>query len=352
MIKNNFKIVAGTGRLGRHETKDKDNLRIEALKFLLSEGCGLHISPTYDNSFKKLARLKEIKDCKNIICKIDFSRQSFPEIQLELTEELLKGGGFSVQIAGDIRNIISDKYSWKKFENYLFFLKKRYSIDEFFLSPLFHDSEYLLDLKKKSTLSFSLAVHYSLFESEFKNTLIKKKDKKNKLLALRAFGENINNFGNWYAPYGMEIKPKSLINSQIKEKNILLKKYNLEEKEARLIFALKNPMIDFACISFSNITQAKEALLVNKRMYDPNLLEDLFLLSSKSNFSRVGLGFKYPENTNYLSFYSFTTILKKGLQSNELLIFSLKNIFFKIRFSIIKIFKILYKIFIKKKKLK
>ncbi len=84
--KNNFKIIAGTGRLGRHETKEKDNLRIEALKFLLSEGCGLHISPTYDNSFNKLTRLKDLKYCNNIICKIDFSKRSFPETQLELTE--------------------------------------------------------------------------------------------------------------------------------------------------------------------------------------------------------------------------------------------------------------------------
>ena len=110
---------------------------------------------------------------------------------------------------------------------------------------------------------------------------------------------------------------------------------------------MKNPSIDFASISFSNITQAKEALFVNKRIYDPELLEDLFLLNSKSNLSRVGLGFKYPENVNYLSFYPLTTILRKGVKSKSLLHFSIKNIYFKIQLMVIKILKIILKIFIK-----
>jgi len=349
MNKSNSKILVGTGRLGRHESKEKDNHRIEALKFLLSEGCGIHISPTYDDSFRKLSRVKELNHCEKIISKIDFSRQSFPEIQLELTENLINGQKFSVQIAGDIRNIINDNFRWENFENYLISLKNKFYIEQFFISPLYHDSEYFLKLKAKATIPLSLALHYSLFELEFKSTLIKNKNKKTKVLALRGFGESINSFGNWYSPLGMEIKPKSIINRQIKDKNILLRKYNLKEKEARLIFALKNPNIDYTSISFSNIKQAKEALLINKSNYDMKILEDLYLLSKKSNISRKGLGFKYPENVNYLSFYPYLTILRKGVKSRGLIIFSAKNIFYKFTYESKQIIKLFLNLFLNKK---
>ena len=315
---SNKNIIIGTGRLGRNEGYIEDSKRLQTIDYMLSKGCGIHISPTYGSSFKKLSNINFNKK-NRIISKIDFSRNSFPDIQLNLTQKLVNNSQIEVQISGDIRNILSNKNNWSHFQKTLNKYKKKFNISRFYLSPLYHDSEYLLKLSNDSSLKFNLALHYSIVESEFHPKILFKRNSDTKILALRAFGEGIDSYGNWYYPLGMEIKPNQVKENQRKKIQSIKKKYDLDSVNTRLIFALKNRDIDYCALSFSNIDQAKQALSINTQDIENEILRDLKDCSlNYANKDRKGFGFRYPANTTYLFQHSTLMVLNSTLKSGKI----------------------------------
>ena len=318
---NRSKIIVGTGRLGRSESPIDNFNRIDAINYILERGGGIHISPTYGSSFDKLKSLNlQTRKVSKIISKIDFSKRSLPEVQLHLTSKLLGGKSFEVQIAGDIRNIILNQpKGWENFVQNLYKLKSDFNIGSYFLTPLYHDTDPIIELIKKTDLKFNFALHYSLVEAEFRSSLFKFIDETEcDVLALRAFGENTKNFGNWFSPLGTEEKSRDILNLQEANFKELINKNGLQNVQARLLFALKNPQITFAALSFSSISQARGALELLATDYRSQLIEELVSYNlDNSNILRKGLGFRYPESLNVLQNHNIFLAIKVLLKAKH-----------------------------------
>tara|TARA_A100001035_G_scaffold279584_1_gene281447 strand:+ start:5652 stop:6692 length:1041 start_codon:yes stop_codon:yes gene_type:complete len=281
MVENIYsKIIVGTGT-STFLTQDKSKDTIGTLEYSLKKGCGVHISPTYSNTFSKLSKIDLYKytDSK-VISKIDFDKQSNPELQLELTSNLLKKRSFDVQILIDFTKYFLNKESnWYDFEKELIYYKNKYSISEFYLFPYYFDSEIFIDIIKDSKLNFNFALLYSLLDREFKNLILDERKNGSKILAIKGFGGSLSN------KYLNENKSKSSclhpINKSIDD---LSRNLKLDEAKLRLIFSLKNPNIDFSCIAFSNYYQANEAFSIIEKNFSPEIIDSIITFGQRSYF--------------------------------------------------------------------
>lgn len=333
------KIYIGTGQLGRFGDEYKKKKQLEIIQNLKDFEAGIHISPTYGKSFAYLKGINLDKFSNPPIVKIDFSDASHPIFQLQLVQRLLKKSHYKVQIAGDLRNNSDFNLSPQKFIDKLMYLKNRFNILGFYLTIYFHDKLEFLHSLISSNIIFGVAIHHSLVEIEADNEVLEKVKKLNKeIISLRVFGENLNNYGNWFSEYCFEEKPKSLLHEQIKKLDQLLFKYNIKSAEARLIYAMNNDISDMAVITLSNKEQVFDLKKVLEKKFQSSLIEDLNQYNLIfANKNRKGFGFRYPANKLYLINHSliylffyclnfkkftlfFSILLKKPLYFCKLLI--------------------------------
>ena len=68
--------------------------------------------------------------------------------------------------------------------------------------------------------------------------------------------------------------------SNRKELEKISNKYKLNENQLRLLYTLKNPKINYICISFSNINQAKEAVSIIKKDFKQDIFDTLELFNN------------------------------------------------------------------------
>lgn len=338
----NSKIIIGTGKLGRNSEFKNKHKYIDTINYSLDKVRGIHFSPTYGYSFKYLKNidLNINKNLKKII-KIDFSINSFPEVQLELIRDsFLSNYDIDVQISGDQKNIIHLRdINYKKFDDYLLFLKRKYKINNFYLTPLYYNSKFYEDYSHNSKLNFNWAVHHSLVENEYQKDFLKRQKNK-KILSLRSFGERLGYINNWYLTPMSYLKPDEDKINHYKEIKKICSKYNLLEVEARLIYAFYSKHITYKCFSFSNNAQLNLALNIEKTIEYRDVFEKLDSISTKfCNKNRKIYQVNYPPNNYYFVYYNlFDTIKyfnKINKFKNKILIYL---ILIKFRESISKLF--------------
>jgi len=73
------------------------------------------------------------------------------------------------------------------------------------------------------------------------------------------------------------IRTKTLIEKELEK---ISNKYKLNENQLRLLYTLKNPKINYICISFSNINQAKEAISIIKKDFKQDIFDTLELFNN------------------------------------------------------------------------
>ena len=332
------KLFVGTGSLRRESffnPKSKLKEKVEALKYCLEQGSSIHISPTYGNSFSILSEINLYKfDETKVISKIDFDKQSNAELQLELTSNLLNKKFFDVQILINFKKYFSRKKSdWCDFERHLISLKEKYLINEFYLFPYHFDSDFVVDLIKESKLKFNFALMFSLLDREFKNSIINQRKNGSKIITLKGYGSipSVNLSNN-------KKKIHSIDNISTKEKlKEISSKYTIDENKLRLIFTLKNPNIDYSCISFSSLKHAKEAISIINQDFNDDIIDSLS--SFHNNFSNFPVTYdEKPRKIKrrFIYNHSFKSIYNSCSKLN-LKMFGLKIILFSFLRAILKI---------------
>ena len=113
-----------------------------------------------------------------------------------------------------------------------------------------------------------MAIHFSLVEREFNESLL---SKKKIIIALRAFGGRLNKFFfhefTKYKENQVHIKRKNLIK--------ILTKYNISEAEARAQYTLKHPLINCCVMSASTIEKLEQLLYFQKKKINKKIWIEL-----------------------------------------------------------------------------
>ncbi len=302
------KIAVGTGQLGRGQGSKRDLERIQAIQHVLGLDGGLHISPTYGESYRILRRARlRLETSNSVFVKIDFSTKSQPHVQLSLTEALLEGHEFTVQISGDIRNMAStDGGILSPLAEQLNSFYQRYPIKSYLFSPLYHDTHTLLKFTANLPNATGLALHLSLTEKEYNlpgsrdDVLLDRF-----VLALRGIGGGLGCFSDWFGAYNAETKPTNAYKREREVLQQIVRKYGVTELEARFQFIMKHPYVNTSVISFSTIDQVQDAVRILQSDSDLHLLSALAKYHNiYPNLGRRGLGFRYPANTTYGQFHA------------------------------------------------
>ena len=314
-------VVIGTGRLGR-SLPDHYKIRMsETIVQALDMGAGLHISPTYGRSFHYLKKFRMPKHLRNrLIVKVDIAPEVKPELQIQLARDLFSDvGSFEIQLNGDLRPIrLIQNNKRDEFFDYLDRLKRKFGISKYLLAPLYHDSESLEQFAKGEDMSW--AVHCSLVEREFQEGFIERRPGSEELVFLRAFGEGMQYFGQWYSPPVRQKKPSSTLRLQRDSLAELLKNLKIEEDFARLYYSLHHPANSTSVLSISSMSQLHRLIEVLGTARDEALWSSLDDYSrSTANYGRRMVGMFSGPSLGYPANQSFVSITRScaALRSTE-----------------------------------
>ena len=187
---------------------------------------------------------------------------------------------------------------------------------------------------------------FSLLDREFKNSIINQRKNGSKIITLKGYGSipSVNLSNN-------KKKIHSIDNISTKEKlKEISSKYTIDENKLRLIFTLKNPNIDYSCISFSSLKHAKEAISIINQDFNDDIIDSLS--SFHNNFSNFPVTYdEKPRKIKrrFIYNHSFKSIYNSCSKLN-LKMFGLKIILFSFLRAILKINRDFLKYLIKKKK--
>lgn len=321
------KIIFGTGKLGRINSKSYEKSLIKTLGIALKKNIDIHLSPTYGNSLKKIREnfypLSQFDS--NFIIKLDASYLNYIEYQILLTKRILGiSGPVDIQLTGNLKlRNASFSNIYKKINQ----LSEKKIIKMCYFTPLYSDTEnfeFLLDYDK-----IGFCLHLSLVEREFKKSFFKKIKNKSKIkiISLRSFGEGVDNYGNWNYPVYLEKKSNSLYKLQRKQYNILCNHIGIKKEEARLIYVLHHPNISKTIFTFSNELQLEQALNIEKKNITKKTWNNLDKYSCAfSNRGRRNVGSVQKPNLNFIYNHDFLASLIIAYQT-QLLRFFIQNIY-------------------------
>ena len=284
-------------------------------------GAGLHISPTYGRSFHYLKKFHMPRHLRNrLIVKVDIAPESRPELQIQLARDLFPDvGSFEIQLDGGLRPIrLMQDNRRDEFFDHLDRLKGKFGISKFILAPLYHDSESLEQFAKGYDMSW--AVHCSLVEREFQEGFIERRPSSEELVFLRAFGDGMQRFGQWYSPPVRQKKPSSTLRLQRHDLAELLRNLEIEEDFARLYYTLHHPANSTSVLSVSSTSQLHRLVEVLGTARDEALWSSLDDYSRfTANHGRRTVGMFSGPNRGYPVNQSFMAITRScvALRSTE-----------------------------------
>ena len=237
-----------------------------------------------------------------------------PELQIQLTRRLFPDvPSFEVQIAGELRPLrMVQNDQTADFFALLDRMKRKYGISRFYFSPLYHDCDSFEPLAGRDDVSW--AVHCSLVEREFTEDFLAGRVDGEKMIFLRAFGDGIQQFGDWYCPPSRYIKPADTLQAQRDSLAGLLDELNIIEDVARLFYALHHPNADLLVISLSKGWQLDKLVEVLNMPRNDALWSSLDAYSKAwANFGRRRFGFSQPPNLSYMPRQGLVSLLRAGI---------------------------------------
>lgn len=312
-------LAVGTGRLGRPLPKDYKARMCETILRALAFDAHLHVSPTYGRSFDYLKRFRIPRHVRHrAVVKVDFSPAAMPELQIQLTRRLFPDvPSFEVQIVGDLRPLrMLQNGRTAGFFALLDRMKRKYRISRFYFSPLYHDCDSFEPLAGRDDVSW--AVHCSLVEREFTEDFLARRGVGERMVFLRAFGDGVQQFGNWYCPPSRFAKPAEVLQAQRDNLAGLLDEFNIAEDVARLFYALHHPKADLSVISLSKNWQLDRLVEVLNMPRDDAMWRSLDSYSKTwTNFGRRRFGFAQPPNLSYLPRHGLASLLRAGVATGD-----------------------------------
>ncbi len=312
-------LAVGTGRLGRPLPKDYKVRMCETILRALEHHAHLHVSPTYGRSFEYLKRFHIPEHARGrTIAKVDFSEAAMPELQIRLTRRLFPDVPFfEVQIAGDLRPLrMLQNHHTADFFAFLDRMKRKYGISRFYFSPLYHDCNSFEPLAGREDVSW--AVHCSLVEREFTEDFLARRVDGEKMIFLRAFGDGIQRFGDWYCPPSRYTKPAETFRAQRDNLTGLLDELDITEDAARLFYALHHPKADLLVMSLSKGWQLDKLVEVVNMPRDDALWSSLDAYSKAwANLGRRRFGFAQPPNLSYMPRHGLVSLLRAGIGTGD-----------------------------------
>lgn len=270
------KIILGTSKLGWNLQNSEINKFLSVINYACKHNIKLHVSCMYGNSIDILSKNLETKNYSNYILKIFFKDKiSFFHQICYFIETLKIQEPFDIQIDEHF-----DYNSIKEIKLCIKHLKKNKLIKNVFFTPIRFSSKLFT---KFLLFNCNIALHFSLVEREFNNSIL---NKKKKIIALRAFGGSLNNF--FFSDFN-EFDSKCNFKKKNNLRKILLK-YNLTEAEARAQYILKHPLVDYCIFSSKSLKNFKQLLSFEKKKFNKKVWDQL---DSYSN--HVGCSFKLKE---------------------------------------------------------
>lgn len=273
------KIILGTSKLGWNLQNSEINKFLSVINYACMNNIKLHVSCMYGNSIDILSKNLETKNYSNYILKIFFKDKISFFHQISYFIETLKiQEPFDIQIDEHF-----DYNSIKEIKLCIKYLKKNKLIKNVFFTPIRFSSKLFT---KFLSFNCNIALHFSLVEREFNNSI---PNRKKKIIALRAFGGSLNNF--FFSDFN-EFNSKCNL---IKKNNLrkILLKYNLSEAEARAQYILKHPLVDYCIFGSKSLKNFKQLLSFEKKKFNKKVWDQL---DSYSN--HVGCSFKLKEKFN------------------------------------------------------
>ena len=321
------KIIIGTGKLGRVIPHSYKKSLIDILGQALEKGLDVHVSPSYGNSLKEIRRnfypLSQFTS--KVIVKVDATYSKYLDYQIEITKQILGiNEPIEVQLTGNIGSVKSKNFF--EIKNKISTLLDEQIVDFFYFTPIFSNSNKFQAFVEKKNIGF--CVHHSLIEREHTNEFFEEtaENPNIRVIALRAFGESLNNYGNWHYPIFLEKKPDEVKDMQTKEHHKLCKNLSMTNAETRLSYILNHPKIYKGIFTFSNQIQFEEALKINNQVLDNETWNKLNNYSFVfSNYGRPCIGSDEPPNINFIYLHNFYFSLKTAIKTN-LFSFFLRNI--------------------------
>mgnify|MGYP001173035819 CR=1 FL=1 len=291
MILEKTKIVIGTSRLGWSLNKQKKNKILSVIEYSLNKGIPLHTSTLYGNTINELKKnfFPLDKYLKEIFLKVSFSNKSNFIHQIFYATKCL---GYNQKL-----NVQIDEYfdynKLEELESALKYFNKTGIINKIYLTPLKINSENYL--KNNLYKKFNLALHFSLIEREFENSLIQNNNLD--ILSIRSLGRGPENF--LFDDYNKE----NLLVDKKKEsdlENIILKN-KLSKIEARSQYILKNPKIKHCAISTSNISHLDQLIQFENQPFSESIWQELDHFSK--TISKHDIKKKIKKNKNNNNFF-------------------------------------------------